>query len=52
MIGTARSVAESLLRGVAEELGAKQAPKTYDARGGGGYGERPVAAPISLSRGA
>lgn len=51
VLGTARSVAESLLRGVAEEIGAKQAPKTYDARGGG-YGERAAAAPISLSRGA
>jgi hypothetical protein len=51
VIGTARSVAESLMRGVAEEIGAKQAPKTYDARGGG-YGERPLAAPIALSRGA
>ena len=51
VVGTARSVAESLLRGVAEEMGAKQAPKTYNVRGSG-YGDRPVAAPISLSRGA
>jgi hypothetical protein len=51
VLGTARSVAESLLRGVAEEVGAKRAPKVYDARGGG-YGERVAAAPISLSRGA
>lgn len=51
VLGTARSVAESLLRGVAEELGAKARPDTYDARGGG-YGQRTAAAPISLSRGA
>lgn len=51
VLGTARSVAESLLRGVAEELGAKSRPETYDARGGG-YGQRPAAAPISVSRGA
>lgn len=51
VIGTARSVAESLLRGVAEEVGGKAAPKTYAANGGA-YGQRPSAAPISLSRGA
>ena len=51
VLGTARSVAESLLRGVAEEVGARAAPRTYDARGGS-YEQRPSAAPISLSRGA
>lgn len=51
VLGTARSVAESLLRGVAEEMGAKRQPQTYDSRGGG-YGERPAAVPISISRGA
>lgn len=51
VLGTARSVAESLLRGVAEEVAAKQKPETYDARGGV-YGQRPSAAPISISRGA
>lgn len=51
VLGTARSVAESLLRGVAEELGAKSRPDVYDARGGG-YGQKAVAAPISVSRGA
>lgn len=51
VLGTARSVAESLMRGVAEEIAAKGAPKTYGARGG--YGAGPAApAPISLSRGA
>ena len=49
VLGTARSVAESLLRGVSEELGARAAPKTYDSRGGA-YGHRPVAAPMTLSR--
>lgn len=49
VLGTARSVAESLLRGVSEELGARQAPKTYDARGGA-YGHRPSAAPMAISR--
>lgn len=51
VLGTARSVAESLMRGVAEEVGAARAPKTYDSRGGG-YDQRPAAAPITLSRGA
>lgn len=49
VLGTARSVAESLLRGVAEELGAKAAPKTYGASGAA-YGHRPAAAPMALSR--
>ncbi|MFD1704454.1 hypothetical protein ACFSCV_15710 [Methylopila henanensis] len=48
VLGTARSVAESLLRGVSEEIGGRAAPKTYDARGGA-YG-RPAAAPMALSR--
>lgn len=51
VLGTARSVAESLLRGVAEEVAAKQKPETYNSRGGA-YGQRPTAAPISVSRGA
>jgi hypothetical protein len=51
VLGTARSVAESLLRGVAEEVGARAAPATYDSRGGA-YGSKPVAAPVALSRGA
>lgn len=51
VLGTARSVAESLLRGVAEEIGQKQRPQTYDARGGGS-GNKSKASPISLSRGA
>lgn len=51
VLGTARSVAESLLRGVAEEMGAKARPQTYDARGGGND-QRPTASPIKLSRGA
>lgn len=51
VLGTARSVAESLLRGVAEEIGQKGRPETYDARGGGADG-RPKASPITLSRGA
>ena len=51
VIGTARSVAESLMRGVAEEIGAKRRPAGYD-RSGGGYGQRPAAAPIVVSRGA
>lgn len=51
VLGTARSVAESLLRGVAEEMGQKGKPQTYNARGGG-LDERAKASPISLSRGA
>lgn len=51
VIGTARSVAESLLRGVAEEVGSKSRPSGYD-RKGGGYGQRAAAAPIAVSRGA
>jgi hypothetical protein len=51
VLGTARSVAESLLRGVAEEVGQRSQPKTYDARGGA-YDSRSAVAPISLSRGA
>lgn len=51
VLGTARSVAESLMRGVAEEMGGKAKPQTYDARGTG-QDRRPAAAPISLSRGA
>ena len=51
VLGTARSVAESLMRGVAEEMGGKAKPQTYDARGAG-HDRRPAAAPISLSRGA
>ena len=51
VIGTARSVAESLMRGVAEEVGSKNQPSGYD-RKGGGYGQRPAAAPIAVSRGA
>lgn len=49
VLGTARSVAESLLRGVSEELGARQAPKTYGAQGGA-YASRPAAAPMAISR--
>jgi hypothetical protein len=49
VLGTARSVAESLLRGVAEEVGSRAAPKTYDARGGTREA-RPTAAPITISR--
>jgi hypothetical protein len=51
VLGTARSVAESLMRGVAEEVGARRAPSTYDARGGAGA-SRPTAAPLTVSRGA
>lgn len=51
VVGTARSVAESLLRGVAEEMGAKTQPSAYDSRGGG-YGKPASAVPIALSRGA
>lgn len=51
VLGTARSVAEGLMRGVAEEISAKQAPQTYGASGSA-YGQRPSAAPISISRGA
>ncbi|WP_155905204.1 hypothetical protein [Methylopila sp. M107] len=51
VLGTARSVAESLLRGVAEEIGQKGKPQTYDSKAGG-LDQRPRAAPISLSRGA
>lgn len=51
VLGTARSVAESLLRGVAEEIEQKRRPETYDARGGGLDGKA-KASPISLSRGA
>ncbi|MFC3691702.1 hypothetical protein [Chenggangzhangella methanolivorans] len=51
VIGTARSVAESLLRGVAEEMGSKSQPSVYD-RTGGGYGKPAAAAPIAVSRGA
>lgn len=50
VLGTARSVAESLLRGVAEEVAGKAAPQTYGANGAA-YGHA-AAAPISLSRGA
>lgn len=50
VVGTARSVAESLMRGVAEEMAAKNRPTVYD-RAGGGYA-RPAAAPIAVSRGA
>lgn len=51
VIGTARSVAESLLRGVAEEMGAKSQPSVYD-RNGSGYAKPNAAAPIAVSRGA
>lgn len=51
VLGTARSVAESLMRGVAEEIGAKATPRTYTARGRA-TGGKPKAAPLALSRGA
>lgn len=50
VLGTARSVAESLLRGVAEEVAGRAAPQTYGANGAA-YGSA-AAAPISISRGA
>ncbi|GLK54452.1 hypothetical protein JOD31_001620 [Methylopila capsulata] len=49
VLGVARSVAESLMRGVAQELAARNAPTTYDARGGA-YGRPQAAAPMTLSR--
>jgi hypothetical protein len=51
VLGTARGVAESLMRGVADGIAQKGAPKTYGA--GGGYGAKPAApAPVAISRGA
>lgn len=49
VLGVARSVAENLMRGVAQELAARNAPTTYDARGGA-YGRPAAAAPMTLSR--
>jgi len=51
VVGTARSVAESLMRGVAEEMAAKSQPSVY-GRSGGAYPRAAAGAPIAVSRGA
>lgn len=48
VLGTARSVAESLMRGVSEELAARETPRTYGADAATRL--RPPSAPVALSR--
>ncbi|GLK76587.1 hypothetical protein GCM10008171_18410 [Methylopila jiangsuensis] len=48
VLGTARSVAESLMRGVSEELAARETPRTYGADAAARL--RAPSAPVALSR--
>ena len=50
VLATARSVSETLVRGVAEEVASRNAPKTYGAAGVITGATRSAARPIAISR--
>jgi hypothetical protein len=50
VLATARSVSETLVRGVAEEVASRNAPKTYGAAGVITGLSRSAARPVSVSR--
>jgi hypothetical protein len=50
VLATARSVSETLVRGVADEVAARNAPKTYGASGAMTGIARSAGRPISVSR--